>query len=121
MNDALMKEYEKTFMDKVTVIHAGFDEKPHTVAFVMVDKTLSDLEKCEEAFMKTNTIDEAWWTNDGVVYIQYPRQGLWTMAFISGRSKNNEDVPYFHLFVPTTPNPTSGFFLMIPQADTHDV
>ena len=56
-------------MDKVTVIHAGFDEKPHTVAFVMVDKTLSDLEKCEEAFMKTNTIDEAWWCNDGVEYV----------------------------------------------------
>ena len=39
---------------------------------------------------------------DGVVYIQYPRQGLWTMAFISGKSKNKDDVPYFHLFVPTT-------------------
>ena len=55
---------------------------------------------------------------DGVVYIQYPRQGLWTMAFISGESINKNGVPYFHLFVPTTPNPTSGFFLMIPQADT---
>ena len=57
MNEALMKEYEKTFMDKVAVIHAAFDEKPHTVAFVLVDKTLSDEEKCEEAFMKTNTIN----------------------------------------------------------------
>ena len=55
---------------------------------------------------------------DGVVYIQYPRQGLWTMAFISGESKNEDGIPYFHLFVPTTPNPTSGFFLMIPQADS---
>jgi uncharacterized membrane protein len=55
---------------------------------------------------------------DGVVYIQYPRQGLWTMAFISGESKNMDGIPYYHLFVPTTPNPTSGFFLMIPQADT---
>lgn len=54
---------------------------------------------------------------EGVVYIQYPRKGLWTMAFISGESKNKDDIPYYHLFVPTTPNPTSGFFLMIPQAD----
>ena len=69
MNDALMKEYEKTFMDKVAVIHAGYEETPHTVAFVSVDKTLSDKEKCEEAFMKTNTIEDAWWVNDGVVYI----------------------------------------------------
>ena len=55
---------------------------------------------------------------EGAVYIQYPRQGLWTMAFISGESKTKVGVPYYHLFVPTTPNPTSGFFLMIPQADT---
>ena len=55
---------------------------------------------------------------EGAVYIQYPRQGLWTMAFISGESKTKDGVPYNHLFVPTTPNPTSGFFLMIPQADT---
>ena len=54
---------------------------------------------------------------EGVVYIQYPRQGLWTMAFISGKSENKDGIPYFHIFVPTTPNPTSGFFLLIPQAD----
>ena len=64
-----MKNYEETFMEKVAVIHAAFDEKPHTVAFVMVDKTLSDLDKCEEAFMKTNTIEEAWWCNEGVEYV----------------------------------------------------
>ena len=55
---------------------------------------------------------------EGAVYIEYPRHGLWTMAFISGESKTKDGVPYYHLFVPTTPNPTSGFFLMIPQADT---
>ncbi|SVA92100.1 uncharacterized protein METZ01_LOCUS144954 [marine metagenome] len=57
-------------------------------------------------------------TFEGAVYIQYPREGLWTMAFISGESTSEDGVPYYHLFVPTTPNPTSGFFLMIPQADT---
>ena len=56
-------------------------------------------------------------TFEGAVYIQYPRQGLWTMAFISGQSKTKDGVAYYHLFVPTTPNPTSGFFLMIPQSD----
>ena len=57
-------------------------------------------------------------TFEGAIYIQYPREGLWTMAFISGESTSEDGVPYYHLFVPTTPNPTSGFFLMIPQADT---
>jgi uncharacterized membrane protein len=54
---------------------------------------------------------------DGAVYIQYPRQGLWTMAFVSGESKNKSGTSYYHLFVPTTPNPTSGYFLMIPKTD----
>ena len=43
---------------------------------------------------------------------------LWTMAFISGESISKDGVSFYHLFVPTTPNPTSGFFLMIPQSDT---
>ena len=54
----------------------------------------------------------------GAVYIEYPRKGLWTMAFISGESISKDGVSFYHLFVPTTPNPTSGFFLMIPQSDT---
>tara|TARA_B100000886_G_scaffold325557_1_gene271228 strand:- start:488 stop:1081 length:594 start_codon:yes stop_codon:yes gene_type:complete len=53
----------------------------------------------------------------GTVYIQYPRKGLWTMAFISGESTSENGKIFFHLFVPTTPNPTSGFFLMIPKED----
>ena len=54
---------------------------------------------------------------EGAVYIQYPRKGLWTMAFISGNSQNKDGIDYYHLFVPTTPNPTSGFFLLIPKSD----
>ena len=69
MNDALMKNYEKTFMKEVAVIHAPFEEAPHTVAFVEVAKELSDEEKCEIAFKKTNTIEKAWWENEGVTYV----------------------------------------------------
>ena len=57
-------------------------------------------------------------TFKGAIYIQYPRRGIWTMAFISGESISRQGVPYFHVFVPTTPNPTSGFFLLIPQSDS---
>ena len=66
MNEALIKNYESTFMEKVAVIHAGYDETPHTVAMVEVDKSLPDEEKCEVAFMKTNTIDCGWWENEEV-------------------------------------------------------
>jgi len=66
MNDALMKNYEATFMEKVAVIHAPFEQAPYTVAMVDVPKHLSDEEKCEVAFRKTNTIEKAWWENEGV-------------------------------------------------------
>ena len=66
MNKELMKNYAATFMEKVAVIHSAFDETPKTVAFVSVDKKLSDKEKCEVAFMKTNSIDNASWNNKEV-------------------------------------------------------
>ena len=54
----------------------------------------------------------------GTVYIEYPKKDLWTIAFISGSSKNKNNNDYFHLFVPTTPNPTSGFFIVIRKNKT---
>ncbi len=53
--------------------------------------------------------------------IQYPRQGAWTIAFLTG-SPGGEVAKhlvgeYVSVYVPTTPNPTSGFFLMVPRQD----
>lgn len=53
-----------------------------------------------------------------VVFVEYPRIGLWTLAFVTGDSVNQKGIEYYHLFVPTTPNPTSGIFVMVPKADT---
>ena len=52
--------------ETVAVIHAAFDETPHTVALVEVKSDMTDAEKLELAFMKTNSIDDAWWNNEGV-------------------------------------------------------
>jgi uncharacterized membrane protein len=53
--------------------------------------------------------------------VQYPREGLWTIAFQTGRPggdvTNYLKGEYVSVYVPTTPNPTSGFFLMVPKAD----
>ncbi len=53
--------------------------------------------------------------------IQYPRQGSWTIAFLTGTPggdvSNHLVGDYVSVYVPTTPNPTSGFFLMLPRAD----
>ena len=66
VKESLMKNFESLGKEKVSVIHSAFDEKPHVVAFVEVDKTLSDEDKCEKAFMLTNSIEDGWWNNDGV-------------------------------------------------------
>jgi uncharacterized membrane protein len=53
--------------------------------------------------------------------VQYPREGSWTIAFMTGRPGgdvvNHLPGDYVSVYVPTTPNPTSGFFLMMPQKD----
>ena len=53
--------------------------------------------------------------------VQYPRQGSWTIAFLTGAPggdvRNHLQGDYVSVYVPTTPNPTSGFFLMVPRAD----
>ncbi len=54
--------------------------------------------------------------------VQYPRQGSWTIAFLTGVPggdvKNHLQGDYVSVYVPTTPNPTSGFFLMLPREET---
>ncbi|MBF89837.1 MAG: hypothetical protein CMG75_09355 [Candidatus Marinimicrobia bacterium] len=54
------------------------------------------------------------------VLINYPRPGLWTIAFVTGDSIDENGKSYYHLFVPTTPNPTSGVMVIIPQSDVID-
>jgi uncharacterized membrane protein len=53
--------------------------------------------------------------------VQYPRHGSWTIAFLTGTPggevASHFDQPLVSVYVPTTPNPTSGFFLMMPKAD----
>jgi uncharacterized membrane protein len=55
------------------------------------------------------------------VLVQYPRAGAWTIAFVTGRPGGEVATrlpgEYVSVYVPTTPNPTSGFFLMMPRAD----
>ncbi|MEM6726966.1 MAG: DUF502 domain-containing protein [Pseudomonadota bacterium] len=55
--------------------------------------------------------------------IEYPRKGIWAIGFISTDAKgeiaknNQADSDLISVFVPTTPNPTSGFLLFFPKAD----
>lgn len=53
--------------------------------------------------------------------IQYPHQGIWTIAFQTGKpggdAARHLGDDFVSVYVPTTPNPTSGFFLMLPRKD----
>ena len=55
------------------------------------------------------------------VLVQYPREGAWTIAFVTGKpggeAARHLSGDYLSIYVPTTPNPTSGFFLMLRRAD----
>ena len=56
-----------------------------------------------------------------VVLVQYPREGLWVIGFVTGVTKGEvqDSIPIttVNVFVPTTPNPTSGFLLFCPKDD----
>jgi uncharacterized membrane protein len=57
-----------------------------------------------------------------VVLVEYPRKGCWVMAFVSGNTTptvkshlKDEGEHFINVFVPTTPNPTSGFLIFVPR------
>ena len=68
-----------------------------------------------ESFTKTDNNQKS------VVLLEYPRKGVWAVGFATKenqgliRDKLNDDL--INVFVPTTPNPTSGFLLMVPKKD----
>lgn len=57
-----------------------------------------------------------------VVIIEYPRKGLYSIAFVTGVARGEVQAKtsdtLVNVFVPTTPNPTSGFLIMVPEEDT---
>ena len=68
-----------------------------------------------ESFTKSNS------SKKSVVILEYPRKGIWVVGFSTKDNqgeiskKTNEEL--VNVFVPTTPNPTSGFLLMVPKKD----
>lgn len=59
------------------------------------------------------------------VLLEYPRTGVWVLGFLTGRGKGEvqyrTDSDLLNIFVPTTPNPTSGFLLMVPKEEVYEL
>ena len=60
-----------------------------------------------------------------MVLVEYPRRGVWTIAFVTGtignEIKSHLEDSMLSLFIPTTPNPTSGWYAIVPEKDVINV
>jgi len=90
------------------------------------DKLMSSIPIVKSIYSSVKQVSDTLFSSSGnafreAVLVQYPRQGAWTIAFVtgapSGEVAEQFEQEHVSLYVPTTPNPTSGFFLMVPRAD----
>ena len=90
------------------------------------DRVLGKIPIVKSIYNSVKQVSDTLFSSSGnafreAVLVQYPRQGAWTIAFVTGTPSGEvaTHLPgdYVSVYVPTTPNPTSGFFLMMPRAD----
>jgi uncharacterized membrane protein len=85
------------------------------------DRMLGRIPIVKSIYNSVKQVSDTLFSTDGnafreAVLVQYPHQGSWTIAFVTGRPGGEvaSHLPdHVSLYVPTTPNPTSGFFLMM--------
>ena len=94
------------------------------------DRLMGKIPIVKSIYNSVKQVSDTLFSSDGnafreAVLVQYPRQGSWTIAFVTGRPGGEvaAHLPgeYVSVYLPTTPNPTSGFFLMMPRADVHEL
>ena len=90
------------------------------------EKLLNRLPVVKSIYSSVKQVSDTLFSDSGnafrkAVLVQFPREGAWTIAFLTGTPggdvANHLRGEYVSVFVPTTPNPTGGYFLMMPKAD----
>lgn len=90
------------------------------------DKLLSRIPVVNSVYKSVKQVSDTLFAPNGNAFrkallVQYPHQGSWSIAFQTGQPGgdlvNHLDGEFISMYVPTTPNPTSGFFLMMPAKD----
>ena len=90
------------------------------------ESLLSHIPVVKSLYSSVKQVSDTLFSSSGQAFrkallVQYPRQGSWTIGFLTGQPggdvANHLTGEYVSVYVPTTPNPTSGFFLMMPKAD----
>ncbi|MFT7723299.1 MAG: DUF502 domain-containing protein [Roseateles sp.] len=90
------------------------------------DRLMSNIPIVKSIYSSVKQVSDTLFSSSGnafreAVLVQYPRAGAWTIAFVTGTPSGEVacqlDGEHTSVYVPTTPNPTSGFFLIVPTAD----
>ena len=90
------------------------------------DKLFTHIPIVKSIYNSVKKVSDTLFSSNGnafrkAVLLQYPRQGTWTIAFQTGTPQGEVQTHlgegFMSVYVPTTPNPTSGFFLLVPAAD----
>ena len=108
-----------TFIGWVSLSFIGkkfFDLFNNILKKIPILRTIySAIGQMTESFTKTDNNEKS------VVLLEYPRKGIWVVGFATkenqGIIKDKVKEQLINVFVPTTPNPTSGFLLMLPKKD----
>ena len=94
------------------------------------DRLLNQIPIVKSLYSSVKKVSDTLFSDGGnafrkAVLVQYPRQGVWTIAFQtgtpSGEVAGKLDGEHMSVYVPTTPNPTSGFFLVVPCAEVKEL
>jgi hypothetical protein len=94
------------------------------------DKLFTHIPIVKSIYTSVKKVSDTLFSSNGNAFrqallVQYPRAGVWTIAFQTGTpsgeiaAKLSED--YVSVYVPTTPNPTSGFFLLVPRSEVKEL
>jgi len=90
------------------------------------DRLLTRIPVFKSIYNSVKKVSDTLFSSNGNAFrtallVQYPRAGSWTIAFQTGvpggEVAKHLDADFVSVYVPTTPNPTSGFFLMLPRRD----
>lgn len=97
----------------------------------VLDATIERIPLINKIYLFVRTVSESIVSQSDsmfqeVVLIEYPRKDLYSIAFVSSdvphemaEKSGRDDREMTFVFIPTTPNPTSGFLLLVPKEDTH--
>jgi uncharacterized membrane protein len=90
------------------------------------NRVMSNIPIVKSIYTSVKQVSDTLFSSSGqafreAVLVEYPRQGSWTIAFVTGKPSGEvaQLLPpdMLTLYVPTTPNPTSGFMLIVPAKD----